>query len=155
MLNCMKFYAIVFFHFALDGQKTELIYRCIDSQALGRQNSILTSYIKIYADDFGGDVISADSPKIEGNGPLRIGGIRRNPATIALAKFFTYVIAVSIGFQRVAVPPIGSVRKAAVDGRRLCIFWIFFFQMFSPDGADSPFQTYRTHTHTHTDEKVN
>ena len=40
-----------FFHFALDGQKTELFFRCIDSQrgaALGRQ--------KFYADGIGRDV---------------------------------------------------------------------------------------------------
>ena len=57
---------------------------------------------------------------IEGNG--MIGEICRNTATIALAKFFAYIIAGSIGFQRVAVPAIGSVRKAAVDDRRLHIF---------------------------------
>ena len=37
-----------FFHFALDGQKTELIFRCIDSQrgaALGRQKKF---YAKLH-----------------------------------------------------------------------------------------------------------
>ena len=32
-------------------------------------------------------------------------------------------------------------------------FWKFF-QIFSSDGADSPFQTYRKRTHTHTHRKV-
>ena len=45
-------------------------------------------------------------------GPLRVGEIRRNPATIALIVFFVYVIAGSNGFERVAVLPIGLVRKA-------------------------------------------
>ena len=52
--------------------------------------------------------------------------IRRNPTTIALTKFFAYVIADSIKFQRDVVRAIGSVRNGAVDGRRLGIFWIFF-----------------------------
>ena len=54
---------------------------------------------------------------IEGNRLLRAGKILRNPATITLLKFFIYVIAGSNGFERVAVLPIGSVRKAAVDDR--------------------------------------
>ena len=76
------------------------------------------------------------------NEPHRIKEIRRNPATIA---FFSYVIADSIGFRRVDLLAIGLVRKGAVDGRRLRIFWIFFL-IYSPYVADSPFQTYRTHT---------
>ena len=67
---------------------------------------------------------------IEGNRPLRVGEIRRNPATIALAKFFSYVIVGSIGFQQVAVLAIGSVGKGAVDNQRLRIFWVFFFSNF-------------------------
>ena len=48
---------LIFFHFALDGQKTELIFRCIDSQrALGRQKSFMLSYIIFYADGIGRDV---------------------------------------------------------------------------------------------------
>ena len=75
----------------------------------------MLNYIEFYGDGFGRDVISADSPEIEGiegNWPLRVGEIRQNPATIVLAKFFVYVIAGSDGFERVAVLPIGSVRKA-------------------------------------------
>ena len=37
------------------------------------------------------DALSSDSPRIEGiegNRPLWVGGIRRNPASIALVKFF-------------------------------------------------------------------
>ena len=60
---------------------------------------------------------------------------------IALAKFFSYVI----GFRRVVVLAIGSVRKGAVDDRRLYIFG-YFFHNFSPGGADSLFPTYRTQT---------
>ena len=62
-----------------------------------------------------------------------------------MEQVFVDVIARSNGFERVAVLPIGLVRKAAVDDRRMHIFWIFF-HILSPDGADSPFQTYRTHT---------
>ena len=57
----MKFYATyVFFHFALDGQKTELILRCIDSQRgyfpRSAKKSFMLSYIKFYADGIGRDV---------------------------------------------------------------------------------------------------
>ena len=57
----MKFYATyVFFHFALDGQKTELILRCIDSQRgyfpRSVKKSFMLSYIKFYADGIGRDV---------------------------------------------------------------------------------------------------
>ena len=63
-------------------------------------------------------------------------------------QVFSYVIAGSNGFQRVAVLPIGSVRKAAVHDSRRCIFRIFF-KIFSPRGASSPFQTERARAHTH------
>jgi len=52
----------------------------------------MLNYIEFYGDGFGRDVTSAGSPKIEGiegNGPLRVGEIRRNPATIPLAKFLS------------------------------------------------------------------
>ena len=62
---------------------------------------------------------------------LQMKEIRRNPATIAMAKFFADVSAGSNGFERVAVLLIGSVRKAAFHYSRLRIFWIFF-QIFSP-----------------------
>ena len=79
----------------------------------GRPRSAnILSYIKFYTDGFGHDVTSADSPKIEGieeNRPLRVGEICQNQATIELAMFFVYVIAGSIGFQRVVVPVIGAV----------------------------------------------
>ena len=104
---------------------------------------------------FGRDVISADSPekmeRIEGNRPLRVGKIRRNPARIALAKFFPTSSRVPTsfnGFQRVAVLPIGWVRKAAFHDSRTRTFWIFF-PILNPDGAASPFQMRVTHTHTH------
>ena len=77
-------------------------------------------------------VLSADSPRIEGieeNPSIQAGKIRWNPATIALAKFFsswTPVIAGSIGFQRVAVVAIGLVQKGAVDDWRFRIILIFF-----------------------------
>ena len=48
---------------------------------------------------------------IEGNRPLRAGKIRRNPAAVALTESFAYVIADSIGFQRVTVLEIGLFRK--------------------------------------------
>ncbi len=43
-------------------------------------------------------------------------------------------------FDRVSASEIRSVRKEAVDDRRLRIFG-YFFHIFSPDGADSLFQT--------------
>ena len=58
------------------------------------------------------DALSADSSKIDGNRPHRMGKIGRCPA---LAKFFAYVISGSIGFQRVAVLAIGLIRKGAVE----------------------------------------
>ncbi len=70
------------------------------------------------------DVIFADSLKIKGieeSRPLWIGEIHRNPATISLVKFFAYVIAVSIGFQRVAMFALGLIRKGAVDDSQFCI----------------------------------
>ena len=110
----------------------------------------MLNYIEFCGDGFGRDVISADSPQfegIEGNRLLRAEEIRPNPATIALVKFFVYVMAGSNWFERVAVLPIGSVRKAAVDDRWMRILKIFF-HIFSPHGADSPFQMRVTHTHT-------
>ena len=80
------------------------------------------------------------TPKVGGNSP-KSGDDR-------IDQVFSYVIAGSSGFQRVAVLRIGSVRKAAFHDSRRRIFWIFF-HIFSPDGAASPFQTERTHTHTH------
>ena len=90
--------------------------------------------------------------EIEGNRSRRAGEIRRNPAT-SHWLFFAYVIAGSIEIQRVPVLAIELVRKAAVDGRRLRIFFTFL-QISSPHGADSSFQTYRTEGHTET-QKVN
>ena len=59
-----------------------------------------------------------------------------------VGQVFVCVTAGSNGFQRVVVLPIGWVRKAAFHDSRFRIFWIFF-QIFSPHGADSPFQTER------------
>ena len=102
----------------------------------------LFNYIQFYGDGFGRDVIAADSPKIEGiegNRPLRAKEIRRNPATIALVKFFVYVIAGSNGFERVGP-------KSGLPLFTIPHFLDNFFQIFGPHSADSPFQTYRTHT---------
>ena len=102
----------------------------------------MLSYIKFYADGFGRDVISADSPKIkgiEGNRPLQAEEIRRNPATIALVKYLAYVIVGSIEF--IGLPcrrSGGSERRPSMIGD--CAFFKHIFQ---------------TQTHTHTDEKVN
>ena len=106
MLNYIKFYANVFFgHFRRTENWIDLqLYRPTKRAAVGRQK------IEV----------------IQGNGPFKIGEIRLNPATIALAKFFANIIAGSIGFRRVAELAIGFVRKAAVDDRRLHIFWTFF-----------------------------
>ena len=74
--------------------------------------------------------------------------IRRNLVTVAWAKSFTYIIAGSIGFERVAVVTIGLVRKGAVDYLRFRIFGVFS-RMFSSDDTDSPIQMYWTQTHRH------
>ena len=86
--------------------------------------------------------------EIEGNRSRRAGEIRRNPAT-SHWLFFAYVIAGSIEIQRVPVLAIELVRKAAVDGRQLYIFWIFFFQFLALKVRIPLFKrTGRTHTHT-------
>ena len=68
----------------------------------------MLSCIKFYGDGVGSDVISVDLPKIEGiggNRPLRVGEIRRNPATIALAKFLSTSSRVRTGCR--APKPVG------------------------------------------------
>ena len=68
-------------------------------------------------------------PKIEGiqiNGPFRERDIRPYPATTALATCFVYVIAGSIGFERVSVLTIGLVRKGLFYYSRFRIFGVFF-----------------------------
>ena len=89
----------------------------------------------------------SDSPEIEGivgSQLIRKGVIRRNPATIAMAKFFAHVIAGSIGFRRVVVLAIRSVRKGGVDAPRFLIYGTLFY-VVSPHNANSRFQMYRTH----------
>ena len=105
MLNCMTFYAIIFFHFTLDGQKTERIFRCIDSQrgaALGRQKMFYAKLHNILCRWYWSWRVTADSPKIEGingNRPLRAEEIHRNRATIALAKFLSALPRVRTGLS--------------------------------------------------------
>ena len=70
---------------------------------------------------------------------------------IALAKYFAHVIAGSIGFQRVVVLAIGTVRKAAVDDRRLRIFWTFFFKSLAPTVRIPHFER-TAHIHRQTKE---
>ena len=70
------------------------------------------------------DALSSDSPKIEGiekNRLPRAGKIRRNPDD----HIGQLVCLRHCGFDRVTVLAIGLVRKWAVDGQRLRIFWIF------------------------------
>ena len=103
---------------------------CIVSKkvALGRQK-LLSKYITLYM---------RIRNKIEGekgNQPLRAGEIHRNPAMIILAKFFSYVSAGSIGFRRVAVLAIGSVRKGVVDDRPF--FKIFFSKFLALTHTDT------------------
>ena len=109
----------------------------------------MLNYIELYGDGFGRDVISADSPKIEGierNGPLGVGKIRRNQA-IASVKFFFYVIAGANGFERVAVLPIGSVREAAFHYSRFRIF-LAYFSKFVAFSVRIPLFKRTAHTHT-------
>ena len=76
---------------------------------------------------------------IERNRTLRVGKIRRNAATMPLAKLFACVNASSIGFQWAVVPAIGSFGKGAVDDRRSRIYKTFFLN-FSPHVTDSLFK---------------
>ena len=93
------------------------MYR-ITKKGRPKSANILSCYIKFHADGFGRHVIFAVT--------LQMGEIRRNPATIATAKFFTDVGAGTNGFERVAVLSIGSVRKTAFRYSRFHILWIFF-----------------------------
>ena len=90
----------------------------------------MLNYIEFYGDGFGRDVTSAGSPKIEGiegNGPLRVGEIRRNPATIPLAKFCLR----HRGFKRVRA----SCRAADRVGPKsdLPLFTIPYFRHVFPN----------------------
>ena len=88
--------------------------------------------LKFYANGFYRDAIFADSPKIEGiegNQDCREGEIRRNPATIALAKIFT-IIAGSSAIYRVFVDPF-------VDQRFSIIPLLANASIFSPHGRTS------------------
>ncbi len=76
MLNYRKFYANGFCHVALHGQKSEVIFRCMESQKgppLVGKNSML-SYMKFYADGFGHDVISASKIKEIDSGKINPSG---------------------------------------------------------------------------------
>ena len=95
-----------------------------------------------YATVFCYDAISADSPKIEGiegNRPRRGGEIRRNPAPIALAKFFAAGC-----HARDQVGPKGGRRWFAISN-----FLNIYFHIFRPHGSDNLFQLYRTDTQAH------
>ena len=94
--------------------------------------------------------IRRKSKRIEGNRPLRVPEICRNPATIAFAKFFRLH---HRGFDRASTGCRISDRVGPEGGRRwsaITHFLNIFFPIFSPDGADSSFQTCRTHTRTYT-----
>ena len=112
----------------------------------------MLSYIKFYADGFGRDVISADSPKIkgiEGNRPLQAEEIRRNPATIALVKYLAYVIVGSIEF--IGLPcrrSGGSERRPSMIGDGA--FFGYIFKFLAPTVRILLFKR-----SAHTDEKVN
>ena len=77
----------------------------------------MLNYIEFCGDGFGRDVISADSPQfegIEGNRLLRAEEIRPNPATIALVKFFVYVIAGSNGLSGLPCSRSGRSEKRPI-----------------------------------------
>ena len=98
------------------------------------------------------DALSTDSPKIEGiegNRLLRAGKIRRNPTTIALTVFFPTSSRVQSCFGGLSCRRSGRFerRPSMIDD---CAFFKYFFQIFSPHGADYSFQKYRTHTQTNT-----
>ena len=90
----------------------------------------MLNYMEFYGDGFGRK--SKESKEIDPSGRGKFAEIRRRSHW---PRFCLRHRTGSNGFEWVAVLPIGSVRKAAK----------YFFQIFSPYGADSPFQTYRTH----------
>ncbi len=96
------------------------------------------------------DTLSADSPKIEGiegNRPLRVGEIRRNPATIALAKFFylrhRVLDRVSAGYRADdRVGPKGDRRRSVIAH-----FLKLFFHIFAPTVRIPLFKRSAHHRH--------
>jgi len=79
---------------------------------------------------------SKESKEIDPLGRGKFAEMRRRsrwPSLIA------YIIAASIGFQRVAVLTTGLILNDVVDDLRFHNFGIFF-HVFSPHGADSHFQ---------------
>ena len=108
----------------------------------------MLSYVKFYANGFGRNVISADSPKIEGievNGPLRLGEIwwrSHWPSFCLRHRGFDRVWAGCRARDRVG--PKGGCQWFAIP--HFCVF----FHILSPYGTDSPFKMYWTHTHSHT-----
>ena len=88
--------------------------------------------------------------RIEGNRPLRVGKIRRNPARIALAKFFPTSSRVRTGFN--GLPCSGSGRSE----RRPSIihedsFFGYFFIFLAPT-VRLPLFKRCAHAHTHTEK---
>lgn len=170
MLNDIKFYAYGFCQVPLNGQKSELIFRYIEDLQKGRppvptmlcliiQNCICKCFfsrrsIYVFA------IKLKELKEIDPQGRGKFTEIRCRPLWLQVLCLR------HIGFDRVSAGCRTRDRVGAKDDRRLDIFQIFFhrngfiffirldiFSHFSPDDADSPFQTYRTDGHT--DRKVN
>ena len=115
--------------------------------ALGRQEFYATSNIQVTYNFVlmvsCRDAHSSDSPKnegIKGNRALRVEKIRRNRATIALAKFLSTLSRVRSGFNGLPCSKSGRSERGLSSQ-----FWVFF-KCLAPYGADSFFQRYRRHT---------
>ena len=109
----------------------------------------MLSCIKFYGDGVGSDVISVDLPKIEGiggNRPLRVGEIRRNPATIAMTKFLPTSSRVRSGFGGLPCPRSGRSDRPSMIGD--CAFLdIFSHFTRKPQRCGFPFSNV-PHTET-------
>ena len=107
--------------------------------------------IEFYGDGFGRDVISADSPKIkriEGDRPLRVRKIRRNPATIASAKFLSTSTRVRTGLSGLPCSPSGWSEKRPSIIHDCAFFKNIFFIFLAPTVRIPLLNVARTHTHT-------
>ena len=83
---------------------------------------------------------------IEGKRPLRVGKIRRNPATIALAKFLPTSSRVRTGFNGLSCSRSGRSEKRPSMIHDCAFFGYFFFKFLAPTLRIPLFNGARTRT---------
>ncbi len=108
----------------------------------------MLNYIEFFGNGFGRDVISADSPEIEGiegNWPLRLGEDSPNSGDDRIGQV---VCLDHRGFERVWAGCRKPDRVGPKSGLSLFTILHFLetFQILSPHGADFPFQMHLLHT---------